>query len=576
MLNSFLNFFRDPEDKNPSFIRLTRNILLFVLVANAGILITVSGIIPGTFRNVPAMLILSGTFVLSIISFVLVLRGKLGMAKFVVPVSFLVAVGYISITGSGMHDTAVFAFPVVIVISALLLGTRARYTSTPLTVLTVIMIAYADMTGINKSALAERTGLDDIFISGILILVSAEILQLLIRRLNENIQQAQANEQLQIEANRELRDLQTSLEQRIAARTAELEFANQRNEKRAQQFEAIAQVARATTANQNLKTLLPNLANLISQQFGFYHAGIFLIDEKKEFAELRATNSEGGRRMLERGHKLGIGQSGIVGFVSATGKPRIALDVGADAAFFNNPDLPNTHSEMALPLLAGDQTIGVLDIQSIHSNAFQTEDIDVLSTLADQVSIAIQNAHSYETSQELLNEAQRTSSTFLRESWRVLQTQEESLGYHMAKNKLTTLTKPITSAQIRKAMAGKETVMEGGENATLAIPIRLRDQVIGVVDIRVPDEHEWDPDEIDVAEAVAERLSLALEASLLLKSTQRQAQIERITADISTKIGATTQFDSILRTAAEELSRVLGGSEVLVQIQSSDTPNDAN
>jgi transcriptional regulator with GAF, ATPase, and Fis domain len=111
-------------------------------------------------------------------------------------------------------------------------------------------------------------------------------------------------------------------------------------------------------------------------------------------------------------------------------------------------------------------------------------------------------------------------------------------------------------------------VTESGENATLSIPIRLRDTVIGVMDIRVPDEHEWDTDEVDVAEAVAERLSLALEASLLLKSTQRQAEIERITADISTKIGATTQFDSILRTAAEELSRVLGGSEVLVQIQS--------
>ncbi len=167
-----------------------------------------------------------------------------------------------------------------------------------------------------------------------------------------------------------------------------------------------------------------------------------------------------------------------------------------------------------------------------------------------------------------MNLAQRTSGAFLRESWRVLQTQEESVGYQISENKLKPLSKPIASAQINKAMTSKTTVKESGENATLAIPIRLRDQVIGVMDIRVPNEHEWDSDEVDVAEAVAERLSLALEASLLLKSTQRQAEIERITADISTKIGATTQFDSILRTAAEELSRVLGGSEVLVQIQS--------
>jgi signal transduction protein with GAF and PtsI domain len=110
-------------------------------------------------------------------------------------------------------------------------------------------------------------------------------------------------------------------------------------------------------------------------------------------------------------------------------------------------------------------------------------------------------------------------------------------------------------------------VVEDGKDASLAIPIRLRDQVIGVMDIRAHDEHEWDEDEVDIAEAVADRLSLALETSLLLRSTQRRVELERITADISGKIGATTQFDSILRTAAEELSRVLGGSEVLVQIQ---------
>lgn len=372
-------------------------------------------------------------------------------------------------------------------------------------------------------------------------------------------------------SNESLQELNQSLEARVAARTTELEFANQRNERRVKQFEAIAQVARTITANQNIETLLPRLTELISKQFGFYHIGIFLIDEAREFAELRATNSEGGKRMLARNHKLGVGQSGIVGFVSATGKPRITLDVGADAAFFNNPDLPSTHSEMALPLLAGEHILGVLDIQSIASNAFQEEDIEVLATLADQVSIAIQNAQSYEVSQELLSAAQKTSSNFLRESWRVLQTQEESLGYQVTENKLSALRKPITSAQIQKAMDSKATVKESGEKSTLAIPIRLRDQVIGVMDIHVPEEHEWDADEIDLVEAVAERLSLALEASLLLKSTQRQAEIERITAEISTKIGASTQFDSIIRTAAEELSRVLGGSEVLVQIQ--DAPN---
>ena len=202
-------------------------------------------------------------------------------------------------------------------------------------------------------------------------------------------------------SNEELYKLNLSLEDRIADSTAELVTTNRRNERRARQFEAIAQVARVIATVQELDALLPRITQVISQQFGFYHVGIFMWDENREFAILMAANSEGGQRMLKRGHKLGIGQTGIVGFVAATGTSRIALDVGADAVFFDNPDLPSTRSELALPLRVGTEIIGVLDVQSTEQNVFQDEDTDVLSTLADQVAIAIQNGRSYETTQEL-------------------------------------------------------------------------------------------------------------------------------------------------------------------------------
>ena len=569
MARHLLNFFSDPEDTNPSFIRLVRNILIFTLITNIGITVLITGVIPGTIQNIPAAITLSIVTALVIVSFVLAQRGKVGMAKFFVPIALLIAITYIAINGGGLHDVSVSAYPIVLIISTLLLGHKARFIVTPLAIAAIEFVVLADLTGVNKSQFRSETGLDDAIIVGLLLLANSGILQLLIGRLNENVLRARENEQAQINANRELRELQVTLEDRVASRTAELELVNQRNEKRARQFEAIAQVARATTSNQNLETLLPSLVALISRQFGFYHVGIFLLDENREYAVLRAANSDGGKRMLARGHKLGIGQSGIVGFVSATGKPRITLEVGDDAAFFNNPDLPNTHSEMALPLRVGDEVIGVLDVQSITSNAFQEEDIEVLSTLADQVAIAIQNAQSYEITQRLLAEAQRTSGSVLADAWRVLQAEEDAvIGYRVAENKLTSLNTPLSSSPINRAMASKQIVKEDGDEATLAIPIRLHDRVIGVMDIRVPTAHEWEADEVDIAQAVAERLSLALESSLLLKSTRRRAEIERITADISGKIGATAQFDSILRTAAEELSRVLGGSEVLVQLHS--------
>jgi len=576
MVRHFLNFFSDPEDTNPSFIRLVRNILIFTLITNIGITVLLTGVIPGTIHNIPAAITLSIVTALVIVSFVLVQRGKVGMAKFFVPIALLIAITYIAINGGGLHDVSVSAYPIVLIISTLLLGHKARFIVTPLAIAAIEFVVLADLTGVNKSQFRSETSLDDAFIVGLLLLATSGILQLLIGRLNENVLRARENEQAQINANRELRELQVTLEDRVASRTAELELVNQRNERRARQFEAIAQVARATTTSQNLETFLPSLVDLIGRQFGFYHVGIFLLDENREFAELRAANSEGGRHMLARGHKLGVGQSGIVGFVSGTGKPRITLDVGDDAAFFNNPDLPNTRSEMALPLRVADELMGVLDVQSVTANAFQEEDIEVLSTLADQVAIAIRNARSYETTQGLLKEAQRTSGSILSDAWRVLQAQEEAvIGYRVAENTLTLLNRPLSSAPINKAISSKQLVKEDGEKATLAVPIRLHDQVIGVLDIRVPNAHEWDTDEVDIAQAVAERLSLALESSLLLKSTQRRAEIERITADISGKIGATAQFDSILRTAAEELSRALGGSEVLVQLHSETLEEEA-
>jgi len=572
MLNRFLNFFSDPEDNDPTYIRLVRNILIFAIVstlASLGIVVSAS--------NTPGLVITTSALVISLLieiaALIFVARGQILLAKMIVPFVLVFAITIIANSANSIHDISILGYPLIIIIANLLQGKRSLYFTTPLVIGGIILLGVLDMTGNNNSPVANRTGIDDILIGTVLLSAGAGILNLFIGRLRSTLARAEANERAQINTNKELMSLQNSLEKRVEERTAELDFANRRNEKRAKQFEAIAQVARATATNESLETLLPRLTSLISEQFGFYHTGIFLIDDDRTFAILRAANSQGGKRMLARGHKLQIGQTGMVGFVSATGTPRIALDVGDDAIHFDNPDLPNTRSEMTLPLRIADQIIGVLDVQSTESNAFQDEDIEILSTLADQVAIAIQNARTYETMQELLEEAQKESGTYLQDAWRILQSGETATGYKVAGDEISLLPRPLTSSHVRKAVTEKQTVAESGRNATLAIPIRLREDVIGVMDIRTQNEHVWDEDEVDIAEAVADRLSLALETSLLIKSTQRRAEIERITADISGKIGATSQFDSILRTAAEELSRVLGGSEVLVQIQSLETSN---
>jgi GAF domain-containing protein len=133
--------------------------------------------------------------------------------------------------------------------------------------------------------------------------------------------------------------------------------------RRAAQLSAAAKVARDATAILDVDQLLDETVRLISREFGYYHVGVFLIDDNKN-AVLQAASSEGGRRMLERGYKLKVGGAGTVGYVAATGEPRIVEMVDTDSGFFSNPDLPDTLSEMALPLKSRGRAIGVLDVQS--------------------------------------------------------------------------------------------------------------------------------------------------------------------------------------------------------------------
>jgi GAF domain-containing protein len=564
MNSQIINFFRSEEDNEASFIVLTRNILFFVLAVNLALLPLVSGLIGENSRNPRAFATLTVTLILEGISLYAVLRGRVLMAKIVVPLALTVAVTIISLTTNGLKNTSMVGLPVILVISAILLGRRAFFVVTPIAIAAVLIVARADL---SRSIEFVPAGMDDALIISVLLVGCGGIIQLLITRLNENIRRAQESELSYIRENRELTELRSTLEARVNNRTMELERANNNNERRARQFETVAQVARVISNIQDLETLLPRIVHVISEQFGHYHTGIFLLDEAGQYALLRAANSEGGRRMLDREHKLLVGQTGIVGYVTATGQPRIALDVGQDAVFFDNPDLPDTHSEIALPLRIGGQIIGALDVQSTEQDAFKQDDIAALSTLADQVSIAIQNTRALEDARRALAEAQTSYGETVREAWRVMRPPSLTKGIQLIDSSLKPLEQAMDEDFLKKAVEHGKTTVSTERTGTLAVPIRMRGQVIGVMSLNNNGLHKWSEDDVDIAEAVAERLSLAIETASLLRTAQHRADIEKVTTDISTKIGSSSRFETILQTAAQELSKALGGSEVLVQIE---------
>jgi GAF domain-containing protein/HAMP domain-containing protein len=350
-----------------------------------------------------------------------------------------------------------------------------------------------------------------------------------------------------------------TLEDRVAERTAALA-------RRSVQLEAAAQIAREAAAILDVGRLMDVTVRLISERFEFYHAGIFLLDEREEYAVLQAASSEGGQQMLARGHKLKIGETGIVGYTAGTGKPRIAFDVGADAVSFDNPDLPNTRSELGLPLGVGERVIGVLDVQSAEEAAFSDEDMEVLQIMADQVALAIENARLLEESQRALRELGALYGQQVREAWRE-RTARQPTAYRYTGVGVEPV--PRSSAPEMEAPQSRRWPVvvqeEGGRR--LVATIRLRGQVLGSIILRQDSEGEpWSGEEIALVEELVTQIGLALENARLLEETRQRAEREQLIAEITSRVRSSMDPETILRTAVRELGAALGTDRAFVKL----------
>lgn len=371
----------------------------------------------------------------------------------------------------------------------------------------------------------------------------------------------------------QLRSLINELEDRVRERTQELAQQNVALLYRTRQLQTVSDVARGIVSTQQLETLLNQLTVLISERFGFYHVGVFLLDSLGEYAVLRAANSEGGQRMLARQHRLRVGQVGIVGHASGSGQPRIATDVGQDAVYFNNPDLPQTRSEMALPLLVNQKVIGVLDVQSTEANAFSQEDIELFGILADQIAIAIQNNRLYVETLHALEESQRVHRQYLQQEWGKETSSRKNFGYRATPTGLdahAAALDPKVTAALHDGQPVSRTAASSKEPALLAVPIRLRGETIGLIQLEDNSiqDRVWSEEEINSILAVADQVGLALENARLLEKTIRRADRERRVLQITSKIRSTNDPQSMINIAVQELQRSLNASRAQIILTS--------
>lgn len=374
-----------------------------------------------------------------------------------------------------------------------------------------------------------------------------------------------------------LRELTEQLELRVEERTrelaaaaAQLETANVALRQRSTQLEAAAHVAREAAAIQDMDRLLETMVRLISDRFEFYHVGIFLLDEKKEYAELRAASSAGGQRMLARSYRLRVGggfaEERIVGHVASRGQYRIALDIGENAVFFDNPDLPETRSEVALPLRARGEIIGVLDVQSSEPEAFDREAVTVLQVLADQMAVAIDNARLFRRVQVSLEAERRAYGELSREAWANLLRVQPDLGF-IGTQQGTFPAGSLWRPEMEDALQTAQITFSDEDDARLAIPVQVGGQVIGVLEGRKPQgAGEWTAEEISMIETLTGQLNAVVERARLYRETQQRAARDRLTRDITDKMQQVADMNSLVRNTLQDLLVELAASQAVVYL----------
>ncbi|MBK8615986.1 MAG: GAF domain-containing protein [Anaerolineales bacterium] len=554
MINAIRNFFTPPvfeedEDKSRTAGVLFRILIAtYILLPTAILVLIINPGVGGFYSPIALMAVVLVTVLLFIAK-----RGYIRAASMSLIASFLILSTIVDISANGEVRPISILSGAVIVAGGLLLGPRGSLITAILygiKHILVLFLIHNKLVVIANPSIAPTPAIDGIttFIAYFMIAI---VFGLASNSIYSALTQVRQSEAKLTVSNQQLQELTQNLEQRIQQRTTDLEEASALSEKRARQFEAITRISSTITSVQNLQELLPRISEVISRQFGFYHVGIFLTDASRQYAVLSAANSDGGRKMLKRSHQLKIGEQGIVGYVTGTGKPRVALDVGEDIVFFNNPDLPETHSEMALPLQIAGNIIGALDVQSIEPNAFSVEDVNILSVLADQVSLAIQNARLFDQSAKLLSESEAIQHQYLRDTWSRLPQEENFAGFRYS---------AVGSTQIE--LGEKVQPIDNSAYNEIVTPIKIRNETIGTLSIHIPQHERVTTDQMDLIKAVAERVALSAENARLFEETSRRASRESLVSDITTKIRSTNSPQEMIKTAVEELQRALGATRV--------------
>jgi GAF domain-containing protein len=508
MLNYFKSILFSRSDQDPAYINLVQIVLLIATLAFFAIAVVLIFPLQNTeWTTVWFALIVA---ILSGLSLYFSYHNVLWPGKLVLPLAGLLAVTAIAVTSDGMHDTAIVGFSLVIVITSLITGQNAIPVVTILTLLGIWTVTFADMTGINHSSMAVNTGWADVANVSIMQILVAGALYALLSILNRSIDRAQANEQAQVVTNQELRRLQAGLEQRVIERTRNLELA--------------VEVGRSVSQVGDLKEMLLKAAEIICSSFDLYYVQVYLVDQTRTSLVLQSGTGAVGADLVSRGHSLPLNSVSINGRSAVEKSPVLVDDTNTSAFFRPNPLLPETCSEMAVPLMVGENVVGVLDLQSNQSGTLNRDVLPAFETLAGQLAIAIQNSN-------LLEEAERSRAQVENQARRLVRTgwqdyldalhKPEKIGFAFEQNQVVQLD---------------DAAVLPTDAATFSVPIVLSGEALGTLAVDI-DESRRTGNSTELMTVVARQVAQQIENLRLLDSAERYRYEAEQNAHLLTRQG---------------------------------------
>ncbi|MEA3349323.1 MAG: GAF domain-containing protein [Chloroflexota bacterium] len=323
-------------------------------------------------------------------------------------------------------------------------------------------------------------------------------------------------------------------------------------ERRETQIRTAAEISHAISVELDTEKIFHQIVTLVKERFNLYYVGVFMLDDQGLFAILKIGSGEAGQKMVADGHKLAVGGASMIGWATSHRQARIALDTGKEAVRFQNPYLPLTRSELALPIISKDRVLGAMTVQSKRPDAFDENDIIVLQGIANSLATAIDHARLLDQTKESLQEVQGLHRQYLTGAWDDVIAREDELSYSVE--------------DATKFIEGDPTIIE--------VPLILRDQIIGAITVERGEE-TWSPQDEAFLENIALQAALALENARLVEHTQRNAQYNRTIAEITRQIWTSTDVDTILRTSLQELGQTLQASDGLIQLNVSGDQEEA-